>query len=92
MLGGEKMPDYQVLFNITIGFAGVVGGWFLTAVWGALRDLQRADKELAEKVAEIEVLVAGRYVTRDEFNLTLSQVFGKLDRIIDVLNQKADRQ
>ena len=60
--------------------------------WGSLKELQAADRELAEKVASIEVLVAGRYVTRDEFNSTLSQVFSKLDRIIDAVNQKADRQ
>ena len=45
-----------------------------------------------EKVGAIEVLVAGRYVTREEFNNVLNQVFTKLDRIIDALNQKADRE
>ena len=48
-------------------------------------------KELAEKVSEIEVLVAGRYVTRDEYNTTLSQVFVKLDTIRDIVSHKADR-
>ena len=63
----------------------------LNTVWGALKDLQEADKELAEKVAAIEVLVAGRYVTRDEFNSTLNQVFERLDRIRDLVSSKADR-
>ena len=85
------MPDYQVLFNIVVGLLGTIGGWWLNAVWGSLKELQAADRDLAEKVASIEVLVAGRYVTRDEFNNTLSQVFTKLDRIIDAVNQKADR-
>ena len=86
------MADYQVLFNIVVGILGTIGGWWLNAVWGSLKDLQAADRELAEKVASIEVLVAGRYVTRDEFNNILGQVFSKLDRIIDAVNQKADRQ
>lgn len=85
------MPDYQILFNIVVGILGMVGGWWLNAIWVSLKDLQEADKELAEKVASIEVLVAGRYVTRDEFNSTLGQVFTKLDRIIDAVNQKADK-
>lgn len=85
------MADYQTLFNIVFGLLGVIGGWWINAMWTAVKDLQSVDKDLAEKVASIEVLVAGRYVTRDEFNLALNQVFSKLDRIIDGLNNKADR-
>ncbi len=85
------MAEYQVLFDIATAVIGVIGGWLLNTVWGALKDLQEADKELAEKVAAIEVLVAGRYVTREEFNMTLNQVFERLDRIRDLLSTKADR-
>jgi hypothetical protein len=63
----------------------------LNTVWGAVKDLQAADKELTEKVGEIEVLVAGRYITREEFNTVLNQVFAKLDTIRDLVSQKADR-
>jgi hypothetical protein len=85
------MAEYQVFFDVAVGVIGVLGGWVLNTVWGAVKDLQTADKELAEKVSEIEVLVAGRYVTRDEFNTTLSQVFVKLDTIRDIVSHKADR-
>jgi hypothetical protein len=85
------MAEYQVFFDVAVGVVGVLGGWVLNTVWGAVKDLQAADKELAEKVGEIEVLVAGRYITRDEFNTTLSQVFVKLDTIRDILSHKADR-
>lgn len=85
------MAEYQVLFDIATAVIGVIGGWLLNTVWGALKDLQEADKQLAEKVAAIEVLVAGRYVTRDEFNHTLNQVFERLDRIRDIVSSKADR-
>lgn len=83
--------DNQAWFNVGIGIISAMLGWWLNNVWNALKELQNVDRELAEKVASIEVLVAGKYVTRDEFNLTLSQVFSKLDRIIDTLNHKADR-
>lgn len=83
--------DHQMMFNIGIGIISSMLGWWLNNVWTALKDLQDADRELAEKVASIEVLVAGQYVTRDEFNNVLSQVFNKLDRIIEKLNEKADR-
>ena len=83
--------EYQVFFDVAVGVIGVLGGWVLNTVWGAVKDLQEADKELAEKVGHIEVLVAGRYVTREEFNTTLNQVFTKLDTIRDIISQKADR-
>ncbi len=85
------MVEYQVLFDVAIGVIGVLGGWTLNTVWAAVKDLQEADKELAEKVGNIEVLVAGRYITREEFNVTLNQVFERLDRIRDLLSTKADR-
>ena len=85
------MPDYQVLFNVAIGFISVVCGWMLNTVWGALKDLQHADKELAEKVGSIEVLVAGQYVTRKEHFDGLNVINMKLDRIQQTLSEKADR-
>lgn len=85
------MAEYQVFFDVAVGIIGVLGGWVLNTVWGAVKDLQEADKELAEKVGQIEVLVAGRYVTRDEFNTVLNQMFTKLDNIRDLVSQKADR-
>jgi hypothetical protein len=70
---------------------GVLGGWLLNTMWGALKDLQTADTKLAEKVSAIEVLVAGQYVMREEFTTTMNAMFMKLDRIQDTLNKKADR-
>ena len=84
-------PDAQFIFNLVIGVAGTLGGWWLKVVWDALKDLQEADKALVEKVASIEVLVAGRYTTREEFDRNLNAVFVKLDRIYELLSQKADR-
>ena len=60
---------------------GALALWLLGAAWTSLRDLQKADKELAEKVSSIEVLVAGKYITREEFRETITEVFSKLDRI-----------
>jgi hypothetical protein len=83
--------EYQIFFDAGVAIIGVMGGWILNTVWNAVKELQKADKELAEKVGDIEVLVAGRYVTRDDFNQVLNQVFTKLDVIRDLIAQKADR-
>lgn len=85
------MVEYQIFFDVGVAIIGAMGGWILNTVWNAVKELQRADKELAEKVADIEVLVAGRYITREEFNQTLNQVFERLDRIRDLLSLKVDR-
>lgn len=77
--------ESQSLFNISVGISGALGGWCLKIIWDAVKDLQKADKELVEKVASIEVLVAGKYITRDEFTAVVNMMFTKLDNIKDVM-------
>lgn len=60
-------------------------------MWDSLRDLRDADKELAEKVSKIEVLVAGEYVKHDDLDRLSDAIFKKLDRIEFKLDSKADR-
>ncbi len=81
----------QELINwLLLGFGSLIG-FLLNAVWQAVKDLQTADKELAGKVSEIEVLVAGDYVKREEFNQTVTALFSKLDRIEDKIDKKVDK-
>ncbi len=71
----------QDFYNwVLTGFSAVLG-FLLHAVWQATKDLQRADSELAKRVGEIEVLVAGNYVTRQEFDRAVDKLFAKLDAI-----------
>lgn len=57
----------------------------------ALKDLQLEDKQLAEKVSKIEVLVAGDYVKKEELSKMTDALFAKLDRIEDKLDGKVDK-
>lgn len=75
---------------VLTGFSAVLG-FLLHAVWQATKDLQRADQELTKRVSEIEVLVAGNYVTRQEFDRVIDKLFGKLDSIDMKLDKKVDR-
>lgn len=81
----------QVIINWLLAGFGALIGFLLNAVWQAVKDLQTADKELAGKVAEIEVLVAGAYVRKDEFMQSVNALFAKLDRIEDKLDKKVDK-
>lgn len=81
----------QVLVNwLLAGFGGLIG-FLLNVVWQAVKDLQKADKVLAERVGEIEVLVAGSYITKTDFKSVTDAIFRKLDRIEDKLDGKADK-
>ena len=81
----------QALVNwLLAGFGGLIG-FLLNVVWQAVKDLQKADKVLAERVGEIEVLVAGSYITKTDFTQVTDAIFRKLDRIEDKLDSKADK-
>ena len=81
----------QTIINWLLAGFGALIGFLLNAVWQAVKDLQTADKVLAEKVGNIEVLVAGAYVKKDEFTDTVKALFAKLDKIEDKIDRKADK-
>lgn len=83
--------DAQQLFNILFAIVGVLGGWWMKSIWEALKDLERADRKLEEKVSGLHVLVAGGYVKTDQFDSMSKAIFAKLDRIEDKLDGKADK-
>lgn len=82
--------DQTIINWLLAGFSALIG-FLLNAVWQAVKDLQSADKVLAEKVGNIEVLVAGDYVKKDEFTQSINALFAKLDKIEDKLDKKADK-
>ncbi len=88
----------QTLINIVIAIAGSLGGFILNQLWQAVKDLQRADKELVDDVTAMKVLVAGNYVTLSTFRETTRELMNKLDNLAENQNQilqhlanKADR-
>lgn len=83
--------ELQHILDWVFTAAGATGGWMLKSLWDAVKDLQLADKQLAEKVNSIEVLVAGEYATRSDFQILSTAIFTKLDRIEDKLDAKVDK-
>lgn len=77
----------QDIMNIALGVMCSVFGWLLKTVWESVRDLQCADRSLAEKVTQIELLVAGSYIKRDEIQVLHDALFRKLDKIEDRVNR-----
>ena len=82
--------DQTIVNFLLAGLSGVLG-FLLRAIWQAVRDLQASDKQITEKVTAIEVLVAGNYIRRDEFDKSIERIFDKLDAIDRKLDNKADK-
>ena len=83
--------EFQDLFNTAMGALLLLGGWFMRIMWDSLQGLQKQDRELAEKVGRIEVLVAGEYVRKDDFDRIIERLFDKLDHIELKIDNKADK-
>jgi len=81
----------QELINWLLGGFGGLFGFLLKSIWDAVKDLQIADKDLADKVGRIEVLVAGEYVKRAEFDKIMLRLFEKLDHIEEKIDNKQDK-
>ena len=72
--------DYQVLFNIAVGLAGVFGGWILNRIYAAI---DRLDNDVRNMPHE--------YVTKDDYKSELQKIDISLNRIFDKLDGKADK-
>jgi glycyl-tRNA synthetase (class II) len=81
----------QAVLNWSFGLLNILFGIIVKALWDSYKELKRTDKELADKVSSIEVLVAGQYVKREDFQNVTSEIFRKLDKILDKLDQKVDK-
>ena len=83
--------DAQTAINLALGLAGVLGGWILNSLKQSIDNLHQSDLEMADKVHNIDVLVAGHYVRRDEMEKLGNALFSKLDRIENKLDGKVDK-
>ena len=71
-------------------FGAVMSG-LVKAIWDSVKDLQYEDKKISNKLSEMQVLVAGDYVKKEDFNALADKIFIKLDIITEKVVNKADR-
>lgn len=81
----------QTVINWALAAVSGLIGVLLRSLWQAVRDLQAADRSLAERVNSVEVLVAGDYVRRVDLDRAIEAVMARLSRIEDKLDRKADK-
>ena len=82
--------EAQTLINVALGLLAFMGGWIMSNLQDSLKSLRTSDENLASKVQAIEVLVAGQYVKRDDFDRKIDALFAKLDSIDAKLDMKAN--
>lgn len=83
--------DSQSVINVLIGLVAFFGGVWVKSLSDSMKELKITDTELADKVHEIEKLVAGQYVTRTDFDRKIDKLFEKLDQIASAIEKKQDR-
>ncbi len=89
---GKQVTEQTIINWIVAGFGSLIG-FLLNNVWQAVKDLQQGDLKLVTKMAEMEVLVAGNYMKRDDpvFHSSIDAIFKKLDKIEEKLDKKVDK-
>jgi len=76
--------DWQLLFNL-IGTAVMATiGWFARQLWDSVQDLK-------ENIKNIEVDLPTNYVRRVDIEAQFNKLEASLQRILDKLDQKADK-
>ena len=83
--------DSQDFINLALGAISFLGGWVVKNLQDSMKSLQMTDEKLTEKVQAIEVLVAGQYIKREDFEKAIKTLFDKLDKIDAKLDSKVDR-
>lgn len=89
--GKERSSMDQSTINFILGGASALLGALAHIIWAAIRDLQKLQSRTERRVGEIEVLVAGDYLRKKEFEKFVDRVFIKLDSIDEKLDGKADK-
>lgn len=83
--------ETQSLINVLFGVIAFLGGWVVRNLQESMANLRASDVELTKKVQEMEVLVAGKYVTWDGLKDVLAPMVATLGRIEQKLDSKMDK-
>lgn len=81
----------QLIINAVFGGLAAVLSFLLKVVWDGLRDLQKADIELATQIASVKLMMSDTYIKKEDFDRMTAALFNKLDRIELKLDTKADK-
>lgn len=73
--------DAHQMVTTLLSIVAFFGGWIMHSFRAQLNDNRNDIKETSDRVHAVEVLVAGKYVTREELAAHTETVLKKLDTI-----------
>lgn len=77
--------DAQHIFDVLIATAGVAFGWLFKLIWDAIR-------ELKDDIKETNKVIHDTYVRKDDYRIEMAKIENMFQRILDKLDEKADKQ
>ena len=76
--------DLQTVFNLALGGAMSVLGWFARELWSAVKDVRDDVSKLREELPKT-------YITKSDFRDGVNEIKALLMSISDKLDKKADK-
>ena len=73
--------DYQLLFNMAVGLAGVFGGWVLNRIYTAIDRLDSDVRAMPEK-----------YISKEDYRRDIYEIKDICKQIFAKLDTKADKE
>jgi len=80
----------QSLVNAAIAAGGAAVSFILKRVFDEIDRMNKREQVIAEKLNNIEVLIAGNYIRREQFDSAMRMLETKLDRLDEKLSRKVD--
>ena len=83
--------DYQVLFNVAIGAAGLFGGYVLSRIYSAIDKLDADVRAMPHTYVQKDDFKSAILDIKTDIRAGFQQVDKTLNTIFDRLNDKADK-
>ena len=89
--------DYQIILDIAIGVAMVLGGWVFKILFGHMKESRdqyqvllektRSDyRELSDNINSLALSIPEKYVSKDNFNSAIQSLNHRFDRLDEKLD------
>lgn len=83
--------DLQTVINGLLAGGSAIGGWLAKELWSATKAQSTEIHDLRRELADLKEEIARNRVHREDFKEAIREVKEMLNKIIDKLEQKADK-